>query len=392
MARAEEARRSTPWLNKLCCPVRIKKCKSEEEVQLRYDNYQQFLNTLMTIGTLLMGFIFTGTLLNYTYDGEMRREKFATTFDSVSIWACMFATSTVIISLLVSVRSNMIFRNHGPVRALRAMMNSTIWMGFAELSIYISVYLFIHSVFMYLEWAQRGPSHICYGNRGITSECAQTTLDLSAAAPKLCATWEVNITLEGTRSCGQQCWARDRICEWPNPRYRSEWFNQYRKKTFLLVHELADAHCRKSQLEDIADELCTAPATAEAKLACAQASTACIHADDCQAEIVHTMLLCRTVCLDDKNITRAIDTYIPCGQITFAIILFFRAMRIVQQVLATWRFRAKEGTFCIFVKELGVYDHFDSDSEEEGLIEFPHERGCGEDGREECETTYSSSA
>jgi len=370
-------------LLKFLCPYTIDPCENREEAQEKYGDYQQFLNTLITIGTLLMGFILTGTLLNYTYTGEIRRKKFAEDFDIVSLWACAFATGSVMASLLVSVRGSIAFRNNGPVKALRAMRNSTIWMGFAELAIYLSIYYFSQSVFKYLHWAQKGPTGICEDMKGPVSECSQLTEDFGEAAERLCATWnQAGFAQKTTPTCDYECLAINRVCDAMQPRRPNSklkvrdktfpkvpfllWGNFYRQEALIMINSLGDEMCRRPLMHRIVGHLCEEVSLSgiEAQEACTIANGNFIKADECAQNAVDTMALCNNVCKELKGLEALLASWrIPSNWI-FTFIVAFRCFKIAQQLVAVCRYHATTANPAIaLLREVGVCDDFDSDEE-----------------------------
>lgn len=366
------------------CPYTIEDCIDKDEAKDKYDDYQQFLNTLMTIGTLLMGFILTGTLLNYTYTGEQRRNKFAESFDRDSLWACSFATVSVMASLLISVRGSVTFRNNGPKMALRAMRNSTICTGLAELSIYMSICFFGQSVLQYLWWAQKGPTGICSEWKGPSAECAQLTEDFAEAAARLCASWQDITNLEGTAKCDMECQAKNRVCLAMRPRQDGKggafqdpnfpsvpahaWGRVYKQGALMMTMVLSDEMCRRNQMQDIAEHLCdkSVLGTSAAQTACSQANTDFIKADDCSAEALSTMTLCSNVCREAGSLLALLNSWKVPATWVFATVVCIRFLKILQQLYAVFRFQhlRSKHKFTALINELGIGEHFESDEED----------------------------
>lgn len=360
-------------LGRLVCPLHVEDVVDAADAKDKYSDYQMFLSTLMTVGTLLLGFALTGTLLNFTYAGDLRRDKFQTSFDEVSLAACLCATFSVIVALLISVRASVAYRTMGAVPALKAMRHSTCCMGLAEMSIYVSIYMFFHSILAYLWWAQKGPTEICSQQRGGAADCRQLHQGFEKAAGKMCAGYIGHAGVNATEPCDDECAARGRVCRQfaasPSNMSLTAFARRYKQASLTMALVLSDELCRKGLMEDLAANLCDQGTlqTESAQAACTQANANFIQAEKCSGDNVNLAVLCANVCQESWILTDVRRFVKGRGSWIFPIMMLLRLSKILQQMWAFQYFHVNEkspGPAYAILRETLVCDDFASDTEE----------------------------
>jgi len=356
-------------LRRMLCPHRIDEVETEEEAKAKYDDYQQFLSVIMTVATLLMGFILTGSLLNYNYIGQVRRRDFATPFNYISCSAVALAALSVILALLVSIRGSVVYRNRGAIHALRSMRHSTCSIGVAELSTYFSINFFFLSVLMYISWSQRGPTEICSSTRGPWADCPDLTEQFDDAAHRLCS---VPPESPPPDACDEACKALAQVCQYHriNGTIQEEtlrlWFMDNDSVALQKVGLLASEHCRADRMSDLAESLCSSSLSSqEAKVSCMQANSASLKAEDCVDESVHLAALCSNVCFHETSLRSMLWHWGVVGTVLLMLLVLVRTVKISQQCASAFLHHSNNSAVGqLMVRELGCLDNFDTDSDE----------------------------
>eukprot|EP00927_Polykrikos_kofoidii_P074236 TRINITY_DN70220_c0_g1_i1.p1 TRINITY_DN70220_c0_g1~~TRINITY_DN70220_c0_g1_i1.p1 ORF type:complete len:380 (-),score=46.48 TRINITY_DN70220_c0_g1_i1:288-1427(-) len=165
---------------------------TQDDVEERVGAYQAFLGNLMTVSTLLLGFIVTGTLLSMTLTGEenytARQMVSFVTWAGLAALLSMFAT---LISFLVSGNASQVQANRGADAAIWYLRYHTVAIFMGEIMVFASIMAFLHSLKLFLDLNYLGPD-ICPWDSGIffqfraNSFCSLLGGDMYAAAGELC--------------------------------------------------------------------------------------------------------------------------------------------------------------------------------------------------------------
>merc|ERR1719330_1653178 len=162
-----------------------------------------------------------------------------------------------------------------------------------------------------------------------------------------------------------------------------KWSQTYGRGSLMMTLVLSDEMCRRNQLHDIAQHLCdeSVVSTNAARIACSDANTNFIKADDCSDEAVNTMILCGNVCTDGGRLLDLLYRWSSPGKFIFVGIVCFRLIKILQQLYAVFKFHHMRSKHPIhtLINELALGDNFESDDDE-----AVHDCDSGSGSEREC--------
>lgn len=272
--------------------------------QPRYDSYQSVLSNLMTIGTLLLGFIITGTMLSLSLSGE---ESYTShdllLFTEWAFVAVIGAGSTTLIAFLVSVRATQAHCNRGSKHGLKVMRNHTLLIGLSELCLYGSLFAFLLSLDLFLAMQYLGPD-ICpyveneHSEERTSSFCALAGSDFFDAVGQTCQAPKVK---------NDPYYDLCSEFEWTKTKKWQSWFlwdvhvdekdlTEFSAARLKRIDQAANLQCMKDMMNSNMKVLCTSPATTLERQACADSYMAFTKADACVGEKIADAERCYKIC------------------------------------------------------------------------------------------------
>lgn len=299
---------------------------SPDDAQSQVDAYQSMAANILMMGTLIFGFVATGTLMSLSFTGEEGWPMTEDDLDAFSFFlinSCAAAISSLLATLISFVFTTRVANQQmhsGPLSALRTVQLTTVFFVFAELLLYFSLGMFMKSVGDFVILQDSGPQ-ICPGEDETVlgnSFCAQAGDEMFQSAKAACSPAQTTPRSRTNPSAPfATCTAYDFYTQhysddvqasgdpttfwfgwdWGDSGYEDGDFglNETPKQVFFrVINEIADITCGKPSAERALAALC-APAT-ETTAGCAQARTAYLQVDACSGGKQDDAITCRKAC------------------------------------------------------------------------------------------------
>eukprot|EP00929_Paragymnodinium_shiwhaense_P035805 TRINITY_DN19289_c0_g1_i1.p1 TRINITY_DN19289_c0_g1~~TRINITY_DN19289_c0_g1_i1.p1 ORF type:complete len:380 (+),score=79.42 TRINITY_DN19289_c0_g1_i1:105-1244(+) len=300
--------------SKCCFPAWTNDEKStvDEDVG-KLDTYQELLNEIMTISTLLLGFILTGTMLSITFTGEEHYGSWQVrTFVLMSGFAALLAGVSLITAFATSIQAAQFYGSHSATHALHHMKRSLLAIFVSEFTLYASLMVFLFSVADFSYLAYEGPDICPQAPTGpdkaeeirMASFCGKLGEDFYEAVQasgKSCSSLFPGSDLQdmdvcehyaeimnGTTGMAKFIW--NNAASNHNPQKGGHRASEARLQMLLTV---SDLHCKKTALQDSMDAACVKD---PGSLECAQFSIAFRQADECEDSTTDDAERCYKVC------------------------------------------------------------------------------------------------
>eukprot|EP00929_Paragymnodinium_shiwhaense_P071487 TRINITY_DN36333_c0_g1_i1.p1 TRINITY_DN36333_c0_g1~~TRINITY_DN36333_c0_g1_i1.p1 ORF type:complete len:370 (-),score=41.62 TRINITY_DN36333_c0_g1_i1:271-1380(-) len=311
----------------------------------KLDTYQGLLSSQITISTLLLGFILTGTMLSINFTGnEHYGSAQIRDFVLYSGLAALLAGISLVTSFATSVQGAQFYSTHNAQTAVMHMRRSLITVVGSEMALYFSLVVFLGTVadFSYLAYA--GPDicprtwtgpHLELELRP-DSFCAQVGLDLFEAVKatnKSCRALFPNADLDDVESI---CLYYDQVAADEKPFAFFMWNNADPREWPLKEGHVASASrlsmtrtaaklfCKSDIMEDAMNEVCRQPTNPS----CAHFTMAFRQADDCEDIKVDEAERCYRVCHWRDGATVSLQKMIYYGMAPIiALIIYIVAVR-----------------------------------------------------------------
>lgn len=177
--------------------------EASDMAEQQYAAWQGHLANLMMMGTLIFGFVVTGTFLSVSFTGEEPFEDNDNllNFTKQGLRSAVFSLLATMVAFIFSSRTANLYIHAGALHALRSISRGLLFIGIAEVLLIYSLHTFMYSMEDFTKMFYYGPKlcpfrdnhHAPITEWQNSTFCAQTGKAFYETAAKTCGAVQVNL-------------------------------------------------------------------------------------------------------------------------------------------------------------------------------------------------------